>query len=318
MHLPWRMWMMRRAIYDGVLLPRDSPQLQGQHDWAWIMVGTYCLVVWGEYNFGHCSSCTAASFDMKQATMKAKWQCGHTQPSPAAPSPRAHRAPALWSMVNMPPRAASSSSDKGAMAASSDCYDKDKEEGSFHQFHAIWVQWGSPREEREAPPCWLGAIPPPRLIPWLRTFQEQCKEDEPMWWPLIHLRQEWCRCTGLREAANGCVEMDNYHLHISHLPACTHGHEHWTIPQCRHYWAWIECAAMAGSLCSWAPVCWGSCKRQALETWGWKFCSQGLTTGGGFHRHDMSMGCWGTVPWTVGVSHWGMFHVRGMKVPMQI
>ena len=41
------------AIYDGVFLPGDPPQLQGQHDWAQIMAGTYHLMFWGEYNFDH-------------------------------------------------------------------------------------------------------------------------------------------------------------------------------------------------------------------------------------------------------------------------
>ena len=39
------------AVYDGVLLPGDPLQLQGQHDWAWIIVGTYPLVFWEKCNF---------------------------------------------------------------------------------------------------------------------------------------------------------------------------------------------------------------------------------------------------------------------------
>ena len=83
------------VIYDGVLLPRDPRQLQGQHDWLQIMAGTYHLMFQGEHDFDHCLPCTTASFDAKQATRKAKWQCGHTQPSAATPLPRACRVPAM-------------------------------------------------------------------------------------------------------------------------------------------------------------------------------------------------------------------------------
>ena len=48
--LEWFAW----AIYDGVLLLGDPQQLQGQHDWAQIMAGTYHQVFWGEHDFDHC------------------------------------------------------------------------------------------------------------------------------------------------------------------------------------------------------------------------------------------------------------------------
>ena len=48
--LEWLTW----AIYDGVLLPRDPPQLQGQHAWARIIAGTYHLVFRGRSDFEHC------------------------------------------------------------------------------------------------------------------------------------------------------------------------------------------------------------------------------------------------------------------------
>ena len=60
------------AIYDGVLLPGDPPQLQGEHDWAQIMVGTYHLVFQGEYDYDHCLLCTVASFSVKQAMGRTK------------------------------------------------------------------------------------------------------------------------------------------------------------------------------------------------------------------------------------------------------
>ena len=90
-----RLKLLSWAVYDGVLLPRDPPQLQGQHGWVWINVGTYHLVFRGRSNFDQCPRCTTASFDAKQATRKATQQCGHTQPSAAAPSPRACRSSAL-------------------------------------------------------------------------------------------------------------------------------------------------------------------------------------------------------------------------------
>ena len=92
---------------------------------------------------------------MKQAARKAKQQCGCTQPSAAAPLPRARRVPAVRSTVNMPPRAASSSSVKRAVAASLDCYDE--EEGSFHQFHAHQVQPGESKRGEGSTPVSGGA-----------------------------------------------------------------------------------------------------------------------------------------------------------------
>ena len=76
-----------------------------------------------------------ASFDTKQAASMAMQQCGPIQPPAAAPSPRACRALTLQSVVNVPPRAASLSSAKGAAATSLDYYSEDEEDGSFHQFH---------------------------------------------------------------------------------------------------------------------------------------------------------------------------------------
>ena len=105
-------------------------------------------------------------------------------------SPRACRAPTLRSAVNMLPRVASSSSAEGATAASLDYYEEDEEDGSFHHFHACQVQLVSPRGE--APPHWVvhnssSAIDPLlQTTQWLKSFEEQCEEDEPIWWPLIH------------------------------------------------------------------------------------------------------------------------------------
>ena len=73
------------AIYDVVLLPGNPLQLLGEHNWAWIMAGTYHLVFWGEYDYDHCPPCTVAPFNMKQVMGRTKQQCGHTLPSTATP-----------------------------------------------------------------------------------------------------------------------------------------------------------------------------------------------------------------------------------------
>ena len=75
-----------------------------------------------------------------------------------------------------------------------DYYGEDEEDGSFHQFHTCQVQQGSPRKEGEASPHWVVCNSPStgdKIDPllqttrWLRSFKEQCEEDEPIWWPLI-------------------------------------------------------------------------------------------------------------------------------------
>ena len=111
--------------------------------------------------------------------------------SVTAPLPRACGASTLQSAVNMPLRVVSSSSAKGATAASLDYYGEDEEDGSFHQFHACQLQLVSPRKEREAPPCWVVCNYPYTIDPlwqttwWLKSFEEQCEEDEPIWWLLF-------------------------------------------------------------------------------------------------------------------------------------
>ena len=43
------------AIYDGVLLPGDLPELQGQHNWVQIIAGTDRLMYRGDRDSAHCS-----------------------------------------------------------------------------------------------------------------------------------------------------------------------------------------------------------------------------------------------------------------------
>ena len=83
------------AVCDGVLLPSDLPELQGQHDWARIIAGTYCLMFRGNSDFDHCLPCTSTSFDATQAAKMAKLQHRHSPPSRAMPPPRAPKAPTL-------------------------------------------------------------------------------------------------------------------------------------------------------------------------------------------------------------------------------
>ena len=55
------------------------------------------------------------------------------------------------------------------MATSLDYYGEDEEDGFFHQFHTPFKI-----------DCWW------QTTKWLRSFETQCEEDEPIWWPLIH------------------------------------------------------------------------------------------------------------------------------------
>ena len=107
--LKWFTW----AIYDGMLLPGDLLELQGQHDWVEIIAGTYCLMYRGNRDSEHCPPCTSTSFDVTQAARRATLQHGPAPPSRAMPPPRTPRTPYLRSTVNVPPRAASSYSAEG-------------------------------------------------------------------------------------------------------------------------------------------------------------------------------------------------------------
>ena len=158
------------------------------------------------------------------------WQCRPTQPSADVPSPRAHRALTLQSAMNMPPRAASSSSAKGAAAASVDYYGEDEEDGSFHQFHTCRVQLGSPRKEREVPPCQVVHNSPSvgnKIDPlwqttrWLRSCEEQCEEDKPVWWPLICPFMDGSDVAMLA-LAQWLMATWRWAVTISPLPTCLH------------------------------------------------------------------------------------------------
>ena len=151
------------AIYDGVLLPGDHPELQGQNDWVQIIAGTYCLLFRGDSDFDHYPPCTTTSFDATQAARRATQQHGHTLLSRAMPLPRAPRAPALQSTVNVPCRPASSSAE-GAVAASLDHHGEEEEDGPFHQFHTTEFSFGVPERKQKFPCIRWCIVLPPRAI----------------------------------------------------------------------------------------------------------------------------------------------------------
>ena len=72
-HLAW-------AVYNGVCMPGDPPDLTGHHNWECIIVGTtLCLIYHGRTNDEHCKPLTIAFLNAKQA-MKLMWQQGLLQP----------------------------------------------------------------------------------------------------------------------------------------------------------------------------------------------------------------------------------------------
>ena len=152
----WLVW----AIYDGLLLPGDLPELQGQHDWAQIIAGTYYLVYRGNQDSEHYPLCTSVSFDATQAARRAALEHGHAPPSRATPPSRTPRTPTLHSTVNVLPRAASSYSAEGAMAASLDHHSDDDEDGPFSSMPAEF-SLGVPGKKQKQP-CvrWCIALPP--------------------------------------------------------------------------------------------------------------------------------------------------------------
>ena len=115
----------------------------------------------GNRDSEHCPPCTSMSFDATQAARRATLQHRHAPPSRAMLVPRTPRILTLWSTVNVLPRAASSSSAEGTVAASLDHHSDEEEDGPFHQFHTHRVQLGSPRKEAETPHIrWCIALPP--------------------------------------------------------------------------------------------------------------------------------------------------------------
>ena len=101
------------ALYDGVYMPGDPPDLTGHHDWEHIIVGTtLCLIYHGRTNDEHCKPWTIASLNAEQA-MKLAWQQGLLQPGkrrPQATPVTTGQTPTVQSVVNVPPQAVSSHS----------------------------------------------------------------------------------------------------------------------------------------------------------------------------------------------------------------
>ena len=139
-------------------------------------MGTYRLMYRSNRDSEHCLPCTSMSFDATQAAKRAVLQHRHAPLLRATPPSGTPRTPALQSTVNMLPRAASSYSAEGSVAASLDHHSYEEEDGPFHQFHAHRVELGSPGKEAEAPlhqvvhssPAKDGQIDPLwRTIKWL-------------------------------------------------------------------------------------------------------------------------------------------------------
>ena len=96
----------------------------------------------------------------------------------------------------MPPRAASSLSTQGTVAASLDHYGEEEGNGPFHQFHTCRVQLGSPRKEGEAAPYQVVCSSPSKgskvdplwqTTKWLKSCEGKYEDDELIWWPLVCL-----------------------------------------------------------------------------------------------------------------------------------
>ena len=105
-HLAW-------AVYDGVYMSGNPPDLTGHHDWEHIIAGTTLhLIYHGRTNDEHCKPSTIASLNTEQ-TMKLMQQWGlllhgkrRTQATPVAVA----WTPTIQSVVNVPPQAVSSRS----------------------------------------------------------------------------------------------------------------------------------------------------------------------------------------------------------------
>ena len=111
------------------------------------------------------------------------------------PQPLAPQMLAVWLAVSVAPRATSSYSVEGAMAATLDHVKEEEEEISFHEFHAhhmqvegvscqaggsSWLLTPGPAMEIElADVTW-------RTARWLKDCESECRDEELVWWPLIH------------------------------------------------------------------------------------------------------------------------------------
>ena len=97
------------AVYDGVLLTGDLPELQGQHNWVQIITGTNHLMYRGNRDSEHWPHAPPHHLMLHRLQEGPHYNTGtlHTLP-PGTP-----RTPALWSTVNVPPRSTSFYSAEG-------------------------------------------------------------------------------------------------------------------------------------------------------------------------------------------------------------
>ena len=86
----------------------------------------------------HCLPCTVVSFNAEHATKITQQQgfqwLGKKKKPQATPVTEAPKIPAIRSVVNVPPWAASSHAADGVPAMLLD-HDEEEEEESFHEFH---------------------------------------------------------------------------------------------------------------------------------------------------------------------------------------
>ena len=105
------------------------------------------------------------------------------------------RTTTIKSVVNVPPRAASSLSMEGTPATSlDDCKEDDREEEASHQFHRWRVQQSGAWKEATPPPCQVMCTSPStsclidrmwQTTKWLLNCETSLEKEEISWWLLV-------------------------------------------------------------------------------------------------------------------------------------
>ena len=172
------------AVYSNVFIPGDPPMLTSHHDWSCIITGmTLHLIFHGKTVEEHCPPCTVASFNAKWA-MRLTQQQGLQQPDKrrkpqATLATEVLKTPAIKSVVNVLPQAASSHSVDVVPMALLDHNEEEEEEESFHKFHHCRMMWCSPISQHIDPMC--------QTTIWLLTCEEGQDDEEISWWLLFSL-----------------------------------------------------------------------------------------------------------------------------------
>ena len=172
-HLAW-------AVYDGVYMPGDLPDLTGHHDWERIIAGTTLhLIFCRRTNDEHFKPLTVASLNAEQATKLAQQQGlmkpGKRRPqaTPVAPA----WTPTIQSVVNVPLQAVSSHSTGGAKATSLDYKEDSDGESPFHETSRHIIMRSSP-VGTHLDPLW-------QTTTWLKACRDSLGEENITWWPLV-------------------------------------------------------------------------------------------------------------------------------------